>query len=304
MRSCNWSCRSGLPTKDAVLARKKAWRDRAQTGPSMRSASASEDKRSIMGQRCGVCAPSLTSSDALLKESCEYRQRPQMEFKSGPAGTYHYWASTIGAPVPFRELAGAFVVDPPMRRPSRQIACSSSPSGPASRHLSSARCSRSTTPSKTFASMRPRLDVHDQRPVVARDGALDLSNSGRWRGGASSTSARRRTRCTCTASTSRSNSLGDGTRDQPIAPADRHPVVTQLLRVRRDDGDDVDARARRQLAVPLPHHAPRLPGAAAAPSGRRRPRRTSHLEHTTASAGMAGMILGVTDRRPETRRAD
>jgi hypothetical protein len=66
----------GLLTKDAVLAQKRAWRDRAQTGPSMRSASASEDKRWIMGQRCGLRAPSLTSSDALLKESCEYRERP------------------------------------------------------------------------------------------------------------------------------------------------------------------------------------------------------------------------------------
>jgi hypothetical protein len=65
-----------LPTKDAVLAQRKAWRDRAQTGPSMRSASASEDKRWIMGQHRGVCAPSLTSSDALLKESFECRQRP------------------------------------------------------------------------------------------------------------------------------------------------------------------------------------------------------------------------------------
>ena len=33
--------------------------------------------------------------------------------RRGPAGTYHYWATTIGAPVPFRELAGAFIVDPP-----------------------------------------------------------------------------------------------------------------------------------------------------------------------------------------------
>ena len=74
LRSCNWSCRSGLPTKDAVLAQRKAWRDRAQTGPSMRSASASEKKRWTMGQHRGVCAPSLTSSDAWPKESCEYRR--------------------------------------------------------------------------------------------------------------------------------------------------------------------------------------------------------------------------------------
>src|SRR5262245_12763731 len=76
MRSCNWNCRSGLPTKDAVLARREAWRDRAQTAPSMRSATVSEEKRWIMGQHRGLCAPSLTSSDALLKESFDNRQRP------------------------------------------------------------------------------------------------------------------------------------------------------------------------------------------------------------------------------------
>ena len=36
-----------------------------------------------------------------------------VRFASGRAGTYHYWASSMGAPVPFRELAGALVVDPP-----------------------------------------------------------------------------------------------------------------------------------------------------------------------------------------------
>jgi FtsP/CotA-like multicopper oxidase with cupredoxin domain len=36
-----------------------------------------------------------------------------VRFASGKAGTYHYWATTIGAPVPFRELTGALIVDPP-----------------------------------------------------------------------------------------------------------------------------------------------------------------------------------------------
>ena len=40
-----------------------------------------------------------------------------MRFKSGPAGTYHYWATSTGMPLPFRadgdtQLSGAFVVDP------------------------------------------------------------------------------------------------------------------------------------------------------------------------------------------------
>jgi hypothetical protein len=74
-----------LPTKDAVLAQRKAWRDRAQTGPSMRSASASEEKRWIMGQHRGMRALSLTSSDALPKESFEYRQRP-LQLRSAARG--------------------------------------------------------------------------------------------------------------------------------------------------------------------------------------------------------------------------
>src|SRR6185295_15311341 len=37
----------------------------------------------------------------------------EVRFASGRAGTYHYWATTFGAPVPFRELAGGFIVDPP-----------------------------------------------------------------------------------------------------------------------------------------------------------------------------------------------
>jgi FtsP/CotA-like multicopper oxidase with cupredoxin domain len=40
-------------------------------------------------------------------------QTREVRFASGAAGTYHYWASTFGAPIPFRELAGAFIVDPP-----------------------------------------------------------------------------------------------------------------------------------------------------------------------------------------------
>ncbi len=51
---------------------KRAWPDRVQTGRSMRSAVASENKPSITGQRCEVCARSLTRSDALLKKNCEW----------------------------------------------------------------------------------------------------------------------------------------------------------------------------------------------------------------------------------------
>ncbi|MGH8612260.1 MAG: multicopper oxidase domain-containing protein [Gammaproteobacteria bacterium] len=39
-------------------------------------------------------------------------QTREARFTIGRAGSYHYWVTTMGAPVPFRELAGALVVDP------------------------------------------------------------------------------------------------------------------------------------------------------------------------------------------------
>ena len=45
----------------------------------------------------------------------------EVRFASGQAGTYHYWATTIDAPVPFRELAGALVVDPPGTRVADRV---------------------------------------------------------------------------------------------------------------------------------------------------------------------------------------
>ena len=77
MGSYSWSCRSGLPTKGAVQARTTAWRERAQTGRSMPSASASADTPSTMGAHRALGAPSPTSSDALLKGSYDISRRGQ-----------------------------------------------------------------------------------------------------------------------------------------------------------------------------------------------------------------------------------
>ena len=98
MQSCNWSCRSGLPTKDADPARRKASRDRAQTAPSMRSANASEDKRWITGRHRESGAPSLTSSDAWLKESSDHRlARPHSCRAPQLTATRHLCSANIGS---------------------------------------------------------------------------------------------------------------------------------------------------------------------------------------------------------------
>ncbi len=57
----------------------------------------------------GLCARNGTPCLPLQVPPAETRE---VRFSAGGAGTYHYWASTMGAPIPFRELAGAFIVDP------------------------------------------------------------------------------------------------------------------------------------------------------------------------------------------------
>ena len=63
----------------------------------------------------GLCdrgAPTCPPIEVAAGETRDVR------FKSGPAGTYHYWGTTTGMPLPFRgaedsQLSGAFVVDAP-----------------------------------------------------------------------------------------------------------------------------------------------------------------------------------------------
>jgi FtsP/CotA-like multicopper oxidase with cupredoxin domain len=84
------------------------------------------------------------------------QQTREFRFMSGPAGTYHYWASTVGAPIPFRELAGAFVVDRPLdaARPDRILVITEWT------NLSPQQLRRiitSDSPGETFVSLKPRV---------------------------------------------------------------------------------------------------------------------------------------------------
>ncbi len=57
----------------------------------------------------GLCARDGAPCPPLVVPPGDTREA---RFASGAAGTYHYWATAFGAPVPFREMAGAFIVDP------------------------------------------------------------------------------------------------------------------------------------------------------------------------------------------------
>jgi FtsP/CotA-like multicopper oxidase with cupredoxin domain len=84
------------------------------------------------------------------------RSTRNVRFASGRAGTYHYWATSMGAPMPFRELAGALVVDPPSgtTAPDRILVITEWTSlTPAQlREIGTA-----DEPSERFLALRPRL---------------------------------------------------------------------------------------------------------------------------------------------------
>jgi FtsP/CotA-like multicopper oxidase with cupredoxin domain len=234
----------------------------------------------------GLCARDGAACVPLDVPAGEVRQ---VEFKSGPAGTYHYWASTIGAPVPFRELAGAFVVDPPDGKTVDDrvfvITEWSSLTPPQLRTVLA-----SDDPSKTFASMRPQATfmINGLSWPATERLTYELGEVARWRVINLSSQAHP---MHLHGFYFEVNSLGDGTRDEPIAPADRHPVVTQVLQ----SGTTMSLTWTPERVgnwlfhCHIMHHISaerRLPSNSPTPAH----------EHSgnDSSAGMAGMILGVT----------
>ena len=187
-------------------------------------------------------------------------QTREVRFRSGPAGTYHYWASTIGAPVPFRELAGALVVDPAegQAEPDRILVITewtnlTPPPAGGDRH---GRCAY-----RGVRRVQASPDVRDQRLVVAGDRAVRLR-------------ARAARPVACHQpqfagppdAPSRLLLRGGQPGQRParftvrrLAAAPRRDAAAA---VRRHHDDDLGARACGKLAVPLPHHAPRVARAA------------------------------------------
>jgi FtsP/CotA-like multicopper oxidase with cupredoxin domain len=223
-------------------------------------------------------------------------------FTSGAAGTYHYWASSFGAPIPFRELGGAFIVDPrgDATQPDRVMVLTewSNLSPDQVRQVVSA-----DVPDRAFVALHPGVGfmINGLSWPATERLTYELHDTVRWR---------------VINLTSQPHpmhlhgfyfdvdSLGDGMRDRLIPAADRHPVVTQLL---------APAGTMTMTWTPeregnwlfhchiLQHVSPqrRLSAPAEAPGH-------AHATHDN-SAGMAGMIMGITvrsrDRVPPPDRA-
>jgi manganese oxidase len=221
----------------------------------------------------------------------------EVRFASGRAGTYHYWATTIGAPVPFRELAGALVVDPPGgQQAADRIFVITEWSSLTGAQLAQIFAADDST--AAFVSMRPkltfvinglswpateRLVYRRAEPVRWRVINLSSQTHPMHLHGFYFTAAR----------------IGDGQRDEPVAGGAGRRVVTQLLPAGGTLAMEwtPEREGNWLFHCHIMHHVSperRLGTAPAAAD----PHAAHGSRHGDASPdpslGMAGMVLGIT----------
>lgn len=223
--------------------------------------------------------------------------RHEVRFAAGRPGTYHYWATSIGAPIPFREMAGAFVIDPAGQPAAADrvfvITEWTNLTGAQLRDIITA-----DDVNAAFLAARPRfLFVMNGRSWPATERLrYPRGEAVRWRVVNLSSQTHpfhlhgfyfRVTR------------TGDGLRDGALRPSTGREVVTEVLRT--GETMDLEWTPEREgnwlfHCHVMSHVWPerRLAAASAAPTaGTGGGHRTSHA-HDDASLGMAGMVLGVT----------
>ncbi len=226
------------------------------------------------------------------------REIRRAQFETGRPGTYHYWATTMGAPVPFRELSGALVVDPRggTSEPDRILVITEWTS------LTPAQLAtvvRADDPGKVFVKLRPRLTfvINGLSWPATERLTYRLGETARWRVINLSSQAHP---MHLHGFYFEVHSVGDGLRDTAIAAADRHPVVTKLMPPAATlTMTWTPERAGNWLFhCHLMHHVSAERRLAPPPAAGHR-----HTGHD-ASSGMAGMILGVTVTGPAAAPPD
>jgi FtsP/CotA-like multicopper oxidase with cupredoxin domain len=237
----------------------------------------------VLLQVHGLCARSGAACPPLAVPPRDTRQ---VQFRIDRPGTYHYWATTMGAPVPFRELAGGLVVDPPGAPSDDRVLVITEWSSLTPSQLGEV--IRADDPGKVFAGLKPRLTfvINGLSWPATERLTYRVGETARWRVINLSSQAHP---MHLHGFYFEVDGIGDGLTDNPIAPADRHPVVTHLLPPAATMSMTwTPERAGNWLFhCHLMHHV----------STERRLNRSPSADHGhaghDASSGMAGMILGV-----------
>ena len=240
----------------------------------------------------GLCARDGAACPTLSVPPGETRE---VRFASGRPGTYHYWASSFGAPVPFRELSGALVVDPVGAAPADRVLVITEWSSLAPAELRDVMMA--DDPGETFVAKQPGVAfmVNGLAWPATERLAARVGEPVRWR----------------VVNLSGQphpmhlhgfyfdvDSVGDGLRDVAAAPEARRRVVTHVLPpagtllmtwLPERDGNWLFHCHLMEHVSPLR----RLPRAG--DTERPAPAGGHHATHDP-SLGMSGLVLGVTVR--------
>ena len=237
----------------------------------------------VLLQVHGLCARDGAACPPLAVPPRDTRQ---VQFRIDQPGTYHYWATTMGAPVPFRELAGGLVIDPRGASSDDRVLVITEWVSLTPAQLGEVM--RADDPGKVFVGLKPRLTfvINGLSWPATERLTYRVGETARWRVINLSSQAHP---MHLHGFYFEVDSSGDGSRDTPIAPSDRHPVVTHLL----PPAATMSMTWRPERAgnwlfhCHLMHHV----------STERRLDRSPSADHGhaghDASSGMAGMILGV-----------
>ncbi len=222
-----------------------------------------------------------------------------VRFRSGPAGTYHYWATTTGMPLPFRaaddtQLSGAFIVDAAGARPDADRVFVITDWTALTRQQLAALVTLDD-PGAAFLAQKTevKLLVNGRSWPHTERLSYDLAEPVRWRLVNLSTQAHP---MHLHGFHYEVDSLGDGRRDQAF-PAGRKPsVVTQVMQPGSTMGMTwVPQRPGNWLfhCHLMTHVSPSLHvDGSARPGG-------AHGAAHHEGAGMTGLVLGVTVRGHE-----
>jgi FtsP/CotA-like multicopper oxidase with cupredoxin domain len=216
------------------------------------------------------------------------REQLQVQFRIERPGTYHYWATTMGAPVPFGGLAGALIIDPPGETAAadRVLVITEWTS------LTAAQLGgvmQADDSGKAFVALKPRLTfvINGLSWPATERFTYRLGDTARWRVINLSSQAHPMHLHGFYFDV---DSVGDGMKDTPVPAADRHPVVTQLMppASTMSLAWTPERPGNWLFHCHLMHHV----------STERRLTRPAETAHDHGdhdrSSGMAGMILGVT----------
>ena len=220
----------------------------------------------------------------------------QARFTTGRAGTYHYWATTMGAPFPFRELAGALVVDPPGPVAPDRIFVITEWSSLTAAELG--RVVSADDPNEAFLRLDPKIAfvINGLSWPATERLTYHQGEAVRWR---------------VVNLSSQTHPMhlhgfyfkvthqGDGRRDAPVDDGRGRQVVTQMV----PSGGTIamlwtpEREGRWLFHCHLMHHV--SPARRLVVSDAPREGHDGHAAHHTdtahdASLGMAGMVLGVT----------